>query len=376
MRAICASMVCLALLSSLAWCEHNPADYPLTISILDQPAFTTHSFSGAYTYTASGHANAEDGGAIFAVDYSYDCNIRLVPNSPTSPYIAKWSKPNQKIRMKVLASVIGEPNKFVECEMKTTVRDGVYFREAGQAVLIPKAEYDNWQEERKERNSADYPMEITVIEENVSPSMTLTTPSGATQTRLQGSGRGNLYAGQDVHGVELSYSCGFPLYTKRKYAARWIVPQQQLEVLRTGAGQNFNGPNICVLTTTMKDVVYLTELGAGVTGTISPEEYARRNAAAGPTGAPAPAPGATVTPANQEANVTKVVIHSQPEGADIEVDGNYVGSTPSTLPMTPGRHKIVVRKLGFEDWERQMQFMGGETQVQADLEEKKAADSQ
>lgn len=375
MRAICIFVASLVLISGLAWCEHNPADYPLTISILDQPFFTTHYFSGVYTYAASGHANMEDGNALAAVDYSYECSIRLVPNPPTTPYIAKWSKPNQKIRMKVLASVIGEPNKFTECEVKTTVRDGVYVRQAGQVVLIPTAEYEGWQEERKERNPTDYPMEVMVIEENVSPSMTVTTPSGATQTRLQGSGRGNLYAGQDVHGVELSYSCGFALYAKRKYAARWIIPQQQLEVLRTGAGQNFNGPNICKITTAMKDVVYLTELGAGVTGTVSPEEYARRNAMAGSAAAPALPPAAPAgTPVSQDANVTKVAVHSQPEGADIEVDGSYVGSTPSTLPMTPGRHKIVVRKRGFEDWERQMQFMGGETQVQADLEEKKAPD--
>jgi len=371
MRAVGTSVVSLVFLCSMAWCEHNPADYPLTISILDQPFFNTHYFSGAYTYTASGHANLQDGAALFAVDYSFDCDIRLVPNTPTTPYIAKWSKP--QTRIKVLASVIGEPKKFIECEVKTTVRDGVYVRQAGQAVLIAKAEYESWQEERKERNPADYPMEVTVIEENVSPSMTVTTPSGLTQTRFQGSGRGNLFDGQNAHGLELSYTCGFTLYTKRKYAARWIVPQQQLEVLRTGAGQNFNGPNICTMTTTMKDVVYLTELGAGVTGTISPEEFARRKAAGELPGAPAS--GATETPSNQDANVVKVVVHSQPEGADIEVDGNYVGSTPSSLPMTPGRHKIVVRKRGFEDWERQIQFMGGETQVQADLEEKKAPDS-
>ncbi len=371
MRAICTLVVSLALLGGLSWGERNPADYPMTISILDQPSFTTHSFSGSYMYTASGHANLQDGGAIYAVDYSYDCDIRLVPNSLNTPYRAKWSKP--KTRMKVLASVIGEPNKSVECEIKTSIRDGVYFRQAGQAVLITNAEYVSWQEERKERNPADYPMEFGLIEESVSPSMTVTTPSGVTQTRFQGSGRGNLYAGQDAHGCEFNYTCGFALYAKRKYAARWIVPQQQLEVLRTGAGQNFSGPNVCVLTTSMKQEVYLTELGAGVTGTVSPEEFSRRIASAKPT--ETPAPRSAETPANEDPNMTKVVIHSEPEGADIEVDGNYVGSTPSTLPMSPGRHRIVVRKHGFEDWERQIQFMGGGTQVQAELEEKKASDS-
>jgi hypothetical protein len=31
-------------------------------------------------------------------------------------------------------------------------------------------------------------------------------------------------------------------------------------------------------------------------------------------------------------------------GADIEVDGNFVGNTPSTLSIAPGQHTIVVKK--------------------------------
>lgn len=369
MRVLCTSIVSVLLLCGLAWSERNLADYTLEVSILDQPSFTTHTFSGVYEYTVSGHANLQEGNAIFGIDYSYECNTRLVPNPPTTPYRAKWLKP--QVRIRIIAGVIGEPNKYSECDVKTTVRDGVYVRQAGQAVLISRAEFDHWQEERQARDPADYALGITVIEENVSPSMTVTTPSGLTVTRYQGSGRGNLKAGEDVHGAELTYMCSFVLYPKRQYAARWIVPEQQLEVLRTGAGENFNGPKICVVKTSMKTDVYLTELGQGVTGTVTPEEFARRSAGSGTAGTAVPAAGTAEAPAG----VTRVAIHSQPEGADIEVDGSYVGSTPSTLPMTPGRHKIVVRKRGFEDWEREIQFMGGETQVQADLEEKKAADT-
>lgn len=356
----------LALFCGLARGEQNPADYPMTISILDQPSFMTHSMYGTYSFSAGGHANLQDGDAIYAVDYGYDCSFRLVPNPPNTPYRAKWSKP--QMRLKVLASVIGSQNKFEECEIRTSLHDGVYVRQAGQTLLVTKAEFDTWKEERKQRDPADYPLQISLIEENTSPSMTITTPSGATLTRLQASGRGNLYAGREAHGFEFTSTCGFTVYPKRNYAARWIVPEQKLEVLRTGAEQNFNGPNICVLTTAMKQDVYLTELGSGVTGTVSSEEFARENRESAP-----PAPSAP--PANQDTNVIKVAVHSQPEGADIEVDGNYVGSTPSTIPLTPGHHGIVLRKRGFEDWERQIQFMGGETQVQADLEEKKSADS-
>ena len=36
-------------------------------------------------------------------------------------------------------------------------------------------------------------------------------------------------------------------------------------------------------------------------------------------------------------------------GADIEVDGSFVGSTPSTLSVAPGQHTVTVKKKGYAD---------------------------
>ncbi len=47
--------------------------------------------------------------------------------------------------------MIGTPNKFEECETKTSLREGVYVRQSGQTVLITKAEYETWKEERNQR---------------------------------------------------------------------------------------------------------------------------------------------------------------------------------------------------------------------------------
>ena len=369
MRAISIFLLSLALLCIFASGEQNPADYPMKLSVLDQPSISSHSMiAGVFTYTGSGHANLQDGDAMNGVEYSYDCSFRVIPSTPEAPYPAKWLKPQTKL--KILAAIIGQPGKFTDCEVKATVVDGVYVRQSGQVVLISKAEYASWKAERQPRNPADYSLKISLIEENAGPSRNITSASGTNETRIQGSGRGNLYAGPDAHGFEFTYDCGFTLFIKRNYPARWVVPQQQLEVLRTGAGQNFEGPNVCELKTTMKQEVYVTELGAGVTGTVSPDEFSKRNGASAPP-APAATPAAAAAATDKDANIAKVTIHSQPDGADIEVDGNYVGSTPSTLNMAAGPHKIVVRKRGFEDWQRQIQIMGGETQVRADLEEKK-----
>jgi diacylglycerol kinase family enzyme len=53
-----------------------------------------------------------------------------------------------------------------------------------------------------------------------------------------------------------------------------------------------------------------------------------------------------------------VKISSDKPGADIELDGAFIGSTPTTINVTPGVHKIVV-KSGAATWEREIQIRPG-----------------
>lgn len=55
-----------------------------------------------------------------------------------------------------------------------------------------------------------------------------------------------------------------------------------------------------------------------------------------------------------------LAIDSAPAGADIEVDGGFVGNTPSTVTLTPGSHHIVLKKKGFSDWTKTLNVTGGE----------------
>jgi hypothetical protein len=51
----------------------------------------------------------------------------------------------------------------------------------------------------------------------------------------------------------------------------------------------------------------------------------------------------------------RVAIESDPPGADVSVDGAFVGNTP--LPdfrLTPGQHDIELRKPGFATWVRRL----------------------
>jgi len=63
-----------------------------------------------------------------------------------------------------------------------------------------------------------------------------------------------------------------------------------------------------------------------------------------------------------------VQVTSEPTGAEITVDGSFVGSTPSELRLSPGKHELVISKPGRKTWERTLQITGDKTTVHADLE--------
>jgi len=65
----------------------------------------------------------------------------------------------------------------------------------------------------------------------------------------------------------------------------------------------------------------------------------------------------------------KLHLESDPSGADIEVDGSFVGNTPSDVQVTEGEHTVSVKKTGFKDWERKLKISGGSSvHLNAELE--------
>ena len=85
----------------------------------------------------------------------------------------------------------------------------------------------------------------------------------------------------------------------------------------------------------------------------------------------------TQTPVESQAsNNAQVAIASTPAGADIELDGAFVGSTPSTITVTAGDHTITVKKTGFAPWERKIQVTGGKIQISAELQASEGAPTQ
>ena len=75
----------------------------------------------------------------------------------------------------------------------------------------------------------------------------------------------------------------------------------------------------------------------------------------------------TVAPA--EAMASTIELKSNPDGAEISIDGKYVGNTPTTLHLSVGDHAIKFEKSGFKPWERTLTITPGEsTTIPATLE--------
>jgi hypothetical protein len=93
----------------------------------------------------------------------------------------------------------------------------------------------------------------------------------------------------------------------------------------------------------------------------SPDPAQPTNASAIQTTVPEYAPG------QSSAVPSTVAVSSIPPGADVFVDEDFVGNTPSTINVTAGRHVITVKKSGFQNWARIVNFSGGLITLNAEL---------
>jgi hypothetical protein len=87
-----------------------------------------------------------------------------------------------------------------------------------------------------------------------------------------------------------------------------------------------------------------------------------------PPAVPAPAAPSAAQPASPAAQAS-LSIDSTPPGADIEIDGAFVGNAPSTVAVAPGSHQITVKKKGFTDWTKTLNVTGGTVHLSAELDQ-------
>jgi len=68
------------------------------------------------------------------------------------------------------------------------------------------------------------------------------------------------------------------------------------------------------------------------------------------------------------ASTATLDISSTPVNADIEVDGSFVGNTPSSFGLAGGEHTVRISKSGYKPWERKVKTSTGAARLMAELE--------
>lgn len=67
--------------------------------------------------------------------------------------------------------------------------------------------------------------------------------------------------------------------------------------------------------------------------------------------------------------IAAVSFESVPDGAEIEIDGSFAGTTPRSKSLSPGTYRIRIWKKGYTVWEREITLAAGEeVPVKVELE--------
>jgi hypothetical protein len=82
-----------------------------------------------------------------------------------------------------------------------------------------------------------------------------------------------------------------------------------------------------------------------------------------------PPPPPSAPPAQPAPVQASLGIESTPAGSDIEIDGVFVGNTPSTVSVAPGNYQVAVKKKGFTDWSKTLVITGGNVRLNSELEQ-------
>ncbi len=71
----------------------------------------------------------------------------------------------------------------------------------------------------------------------------------------------------------------------------------------------------------------------------------------------------------KDAATGTIAVSSTPDGAEISVDGAFMGNAPATLKLPPGKHTIRVALSGYKEWTREITVLAGsELKLAAALE--------
>ena len=361
------------------WAVADPSDYPLRL----QFASSGQTISNGSVFVR-GKATLFDHAAntMSALDYSGSCSFsfQVTPTAAKIMSPAKWKKEGSKLSV-LFTHPGSEKSDKCDFDVYQILPHQTYVTVAGGVQLVSEDQLKS-QERAKAGKQRDlhpldtdpthFPLRIFILGANWGQEG----PGG-----YSGQGKANVYDGNRISGLDFSATCaahpvgGLGSY----YPGKWTQGNSRLLILSHSAGEKEKFHQ-CALKTDIKPFVYFLNSNTGIISTMTETEYKdwreKRKTAQAPQ-QQSPEAGATEpskTGASRSAEGSakeasqKLSIASSPGGGDIEIDGAFMGSTPSVVEISVGEHNIVIRKSGYKPWERKLKLAGGDIKVTAELE--------
>jgi PEGA domain-containing protein len=63
--------------------------------------------------------------------------------------------------------------------------------------------------------------------------------------------------------------------------------------------------------------------------------------------------------ASETTTSATVMVKSNPDNAEVSVDGNFMGNTPASLKLAAGKHTVKVSLAGYKEWSREITVSAG-----------------
>ncbi len=353
-RSIPLLLLCL----STVFTASAEKDYPLHVQLLES-TWTNIGYGMAHGY---GRGNIIDGESTRGFDFTYNCSSTYNTTTGNGAYLGRWKK--EELRLIVQGQQIGGQRRS-ECEMKTTLQRDIYIQKNGQLFLISQEQFKNAKENLRpaDKDATHYPVKISILSADWQ----------SANLGSVGSGKGNIIDGDNVEGFNFASTCAVTFQAgPGVYAAKWKEEKSKLTLLAKAIGENQF--YTCDLKLDLIAGAYLKNNNTGVVNQVTHDQF---NALlANRRQAPTPKRRRKLLPPGgsgaSSAAKTNVNVLSDPNGADIEIDGKLSAAhrPSSNGPRRPRRQHPQVRLSRVET---NYDYVRGEVKVNANLERRRNA---
>lgn len=160
LRALAVFCAFATLATAASAAKYTAANFPLRVHIY---SYSQHSryYDGVLNATdGQGRANLYENSQPHAVDFTYQCGVKLMNSAGWETYMARWKKPGREVEI-LLPVIGGKPGDVNTCDLKVLVKpDTAYARHNGLFGEVPASDFKKWMDEHQydPENGKDMPV--------------------------------------------------------------------------------------------------------------------------------------------------------------------------------------------------------------------------